>query len=113
MAARVVWSRPANADLADIARWTVRHFGSAQARRYGAAIAATLHGLDRALHIAGARLRPELGDNIWTIPVGLGRSRHVLASSFDLASSPINVTVLRVLHDSMDLARHLKAERPT
>ncbi len=107
MTARVVRTRRADRDIAEIADWTVERFGSAQARRYASAIASTLHALHRAPQVVGIRCRPDLGTNIWTVPVARIRSRHISVFAWNPAEQPGTVTVLRILHDAMDLPLHI------
>lgn len=112
MPALVVRTKRAERDLAEIAVWTVERFGVDQARRYGAAIEATLHGLRRAPDVLGARLRPELGTDLWSVPVlaGRARSRHIVIFTWSASERPVRVLVLRILHASMDFVRHLPPE---
>jgi plasmid stabilization system protein ParE len=112
MPALVVRTRRAERDLAEIAEWTVRRFGVAQARRYGVAIEATLHGLRQAPDVLGARLRPELGADLWSVPVlaGRARSRHIVLFTWSSSERPVRVQVLRILRASMDPALHLQPE---
>jgi toxin ParE1/3/4 len=112
MPALVIRTKRAERDLAEIAEWTVQRFGVDQARRYGTAIEATLHGLRRAPDVLGARLRPELGPDIWSVPVlaGRARSRHVVVFTWNPYERPVRVQVLRILHATMDFTRHLPPE---
>ena len=112
MAALVVRTKRAERDLAEIAAWTVEGFGVDQARRYGKAIEATLHGLRRAPDVLGARLRPELGADLWSVPVlaGRARSRHIVLFTWSPSERPVRVRVLRILHAYMDFVRHLPPE---
>lgn len=107
MTARVFRTRRAERDIAEIADWTVQRFGVAQARRYAGAIEATLMALHRAPQVVGIRCRPDLGTNIWTVPVGKPRSRHLVVFILSRGAQPATVTVLRILHEAMDLARHI------
>lgn len=112
MPALVARTRLADRDLAEIAAWTVDRFGPTQARRYGAAIDATLHALRHVPDVLGARLRPELGANVSSVPVvaGRARSRHIIIFTWDQSERPLRVQVLRILHAAMDFSRHLQPE---
>jgi plasmid stabilization system protein ParE len=112
--ARVVQTREAAADLVGIARWTIRTFGPDQGRRYVAAIEATILALARMPDIIGARRRPDLGAGIWSIRAGHGRarSRHFLVFAYGPGDRRAIVTIIRILHDSMDPARHLPGDDP-
>lgn len=107
MPARVIRTRRAENDIAEIADWTVRRFGIAQARRYAGAIEATLHALRGAPQVVGIRCRPDLGPNIWTVPISQVRNRHIVVFSWRAGEQPGTVTVLRILHTAMDLPLHL------
>jgi len=64
---RVVLSARAEADLEAIFRHSLRRWGERQARRYAELIA---RRLDLLTKVSGAgRARPELGDNVRSIPV--------------------------------------------
>lgn len=101
---RVRVAAPARADLRAVIAWTRREFGPVQARRYRMAVEAALASLgERGPMLAGSRpahpSRPELRRFRLS-----GRGRHALIYREAPART---VIVLRVLHDAMDLARHM------
>jgi toxin ParE1/3/4 len=93
---KLAWSVLARAELAEIRRYSVERWGRDVAVRY-------LEDLRDAARSAAAHpetLRPLRG------PYRLRRARsHVLILHVDSAAD--RLTVARVLHVSMDLARHL------
>lgn len=92
-------------DLKEIIRWAARHFGAAQARRYRATIFSALRELESGPNIPGSRARDEILPGVRTLHVARHgqRGRHFLIYR---ASEP-DIRILRILHDEMDLARHL------
>ena len=102
-------SASAEADYREILRWTLTHFGRAQALIYADTLAAALKDLSAGPMIPGAKKRSEIGPGILTLHVARNgrKGRHFVmfrASDSD-AEKPIDV--LRLLHDAMDLRRHL------
>lgn len=102
-------SAAAEADFRQILRWTVDNFGSAQARAYADTLSSALKALCAGPSIIGVKERPEIGTNIWTLHVARNgrQGRHFIM--FRVAAAPGSkvIDVLRLLHDSMDLERHL------
>ena len=100
----------AEADVRGIFLWTVEHFGVDQARRYRATLFAALRDLDDGPETTGVRDRAELGRNLKSLHVARHgrRGRHVILFT---TGTEDRIQILRILHDSMDLARHLPAER--
>jgi toxin ParE1/3/4 len=105
---RVRLGRQAEQDYVEILRWSTKTFGEAQARTYAQTISLAIKALKDGPEILGSKVRDEIEPSIRTLHVArLGRKgRHfvVFRSSGDRA-----IDVLRVLHDSMDLPRHLPA----
>jgi toxin ParE1/3/4 len=98
-------SNAAEADYDEILRWTVGQFGAAQAASYADLLAATLARLEGGPGILGARRRSEIGAGLRTLHVGR-RGRHIIL--FRVGSeADRTIDVLRILHDAMDLARHV------
>jgi len=100
-------------DIASILRWSKTNFGEQARRRYAALIAAGIRDVAKDPYGAGARPRPELGDGVY--------SWHLRQSRTHVAGDPVHdprhfliyrvddgrVVIGRVLHDSMDLERHV------
>jgi len=101
-------AQQAEQDYAGIVRWTAQHFGELQAQRYADTLASALEALTEGPDLPGIKKRDEIAPGILTLHVARhGRKgRHFVV----LRAAPSNVMdVLRILHDSMDLARHVRA----
>ena len=102
-------STAAEADYRQILRWTAENFGLPQSRIYAVTLSSTLKALSAGPAIIGVKVRGEIGTNIRTLHVARNgrKGRHFVmfrASSFQGQNV---IDVLRLLHDSMDLERHL------
>ena len=99
----------AEADYLQILRWTVENFGSAQARFYAETLASALKMLAVGPDILGVKERPEIGSNIRTLHVARNgrKGRHFIMFRVESVDGKNQIDVLRLLHDSMDLERHL------
>lgn len=92
---------PALTDIEDIATYTVRQWGEAQARTYLAQIDRTIHAIAD---------QPELGTPRYGVPAAIkGRKAgsHVV---FYRLEGRATLYILRILHESMDHGRHLDAD---
>ncbi len=100
-------SAAVNADYIQILRWTERHFGKDQARIYARTLGAALLDLRDGPRIIGSHLCTDLADNIYTLHVARKgfTGRHFVV--FRANDESRQIDVLRILHDSMDLMRHL------
>jgi toxin ParE1/3/4 len=96
----------ADRDLASIIDWTMRTFGASQARRYNETIMRAAAVLANGPAVPGSRRREGVRPGIRTLHVARsGRAgRHLLV--YRKAGDNL-ITVLRILHDAMDLAWHL------
>ncbi len=92
---RYDFTRRALADLRDIARYTRRTWGQKQARLYREEFKLCVHKL--ALSPGIGRERADVGRSVRSFPI----ARHV---AFYLESEG-GITVLRLLHPTMDVAR--------
>lgn len=97
----------AEADLANILRWTKDQFGEAQALNYSKTLSSALEVLaEGGPATLGARARDEIAKGLFTLHVARqGRKgRHFVL--FRVGGGAQVLDVLRVLHDAMDLPRH-------
>ncbi len=106
---RVRLTSAAERDILGIVLWTAEHFGAEQARRYRATIFTALRDLDDGPDATGTRDRAELGRNLRSLHVARRgrRGRHVILFT---AVDGERIEIVRILHDSMDLARHLPGD---
>jgi toxin ParE1/3/4 len=104
----------AEADLLGILRWTEASFGARQAARYAATIVVALTALRAGPQTVGARARDEVGESVFTLHVAPNRrkGRHVLVWRAVVRDGRQVVEVARILHDRMDLSRHIADEEP-
>jgi toxin ParE1/3/4 len=102
-------TRAAEADFQDILIWTVEHFGARQARVYAMTLMRAISALTSGPSVAGARTREDLGSDVATLHVARARrkGRHLIVFRVRTNRDEHVVEVLRVLHDTMDLPRHL------
>jgi toxin ParE1/3/4 len=107
---RVRLTTAAETDFRDILQWTAEHFGEAQARAYAETLSMALAALAAGPTAIGAKPRNDIAKGMFSFHVTrTGRKgRHFVifrvAGEQDAA-----IEVLRLLHDSMDLPRHLLA----
>ena len=97
------------ADFEEILRWTVDQFGEAQARIYAGTVSAALTDLAAGPTVIGAKKRDDILKGIFTLHVARkGRKgRHFVMYRVGKAPDSDVIEVLRLLHDAMDLQRHL------
>jgi len=106
-----VWTvrlgQQAEQDFIDILRWTVKEFGGEQANTYAETIALAIEALAGGPEIVGARAREDIRPGVRILHVARhGRAgRHFVV----FRSAGTAIDVLRLLHERMDLARHLHA----
>ena len=105
----------AGQDYQAILRWTVENFGRAQARTYAKTLNSALQDMAQGPDVIGARLREDIGPDIHTLHVARhGRKgRHFVVFRISPSPDASIIEVLRLLHDSMDLPRHLPAANET
>ena len=108
-------SESAQGDVINILAWTHEQFGEAARVRYESLIVAALRDVAAQPDRPGSLARPELGVGVrsWHLRLSrdhvrpavgvVRRPRHFLVYRFE----PDLILVGRVLHDAMELARHL------
>ena len=102
-------SAAAEADIQAILVWTLEQFGEAQAEVYADTISAALAALATGPDVFGTKTRGEIAPGLFTLPVArLGhKGRHFIMFRIGQDKNRKAIEVLRVLHDAMDLARHV------
>jgi toxin ParE1/3/4 len=105
---RVRLAEQAELDLLGITLWTVENFGAQQVQVYAQTLSLAIEALHDGPEILGATVRDDLGLGVRTLHVARqGRKgRHFVVFR---AVPEQTIEVLRLLHDSMDLPRHLPA----
>jgi toxin ParE1/3/4 len=96
----------AEADFEEILRWTVDRFGEAQARIYAKTILASLNDLAAGPNVVGAKKRDDILKGVFTFHVAR-KGRHLVMFRVGRAPEHEVIEILRLLHDAMDLQRHL------
>jgi len=108
----------AQADIVSILAWSHHQFGEEARRRYEALIATAIRDAATRSDEVGHTDRPELGDGVFSWHLAQSRThspggtvhrpRHLLICRRDGDV----LVVGRVLHDAMELRRHLDPRRP-
>ena len=99
----------AEADFQNILRWTAARFGQAQARVYARTLSAAIEALVEGPSVVGAKARDEIARGLFTLHVAGGgrRGRHLVMFRIGLDQNRDIIEVLRVVHDAMELPRHV------
>ena len=94
-------------DYREILLWTRQHFGERQAVAYADILDDALAELSDGPALAGTKMREDLGRGLFLLHIARNkrRGRHFIA--FQVQGTSRTISVLRILHDSMDLKRHL------
>jgi toxin ParE1/3/4 len=101
---KIVLSRLAENDLANIAAWTAETYGQRQSEIYIDALLDTIDELSAGEPIH-SKARDEIATGLRTLHMTKRgrRGRHLLVYK---AADDI-LTIVRILHDSMEVSRHL------
>lgn len=99
----------AESDINQIVEWTAERYGDAQARAYADALSAAVDAHEDGPTVPGARQRHDLGADLYALHVGREghKGRHFVVFRIGRDQGDDVIAVLRVLHDAMDLTRHL------
>ncbi len=102
-------TKTAESDYQSIIVWTLREFGDLQARSYADTLSAALVALTAGPTTVGAKERSKIGKGVFTLHVARGghKGRHFVLFRVGLGKHQRHIEVLRVLHDAMDLTRHV------
>ena len=105
---RVRLAEQAEQDLLGITLWTVQNFGVQQAEVYAETLSLAVQSLHNGPETVGATAREDIGPGIRTLHVARqGRKGRHFVVFREAAEQTIDV--LRLLHERMDLARHLSS----
>jgi toxin ParE1/3/4 len=105
----------AEVDFQGILRWTLEQFGEVQAQVYADTLSSALESLAAGPKVIGAKARNDIAKGLFTLHVARhGRKgRHFIMFRIGRDKDRKVIEVLRILHDAMDLARHLPvADKP-
>ena len=100
----------AERDFQGILAWTAEQFGEHQVGVYAGTIIASLEALASGPDAARAKPRSEILPDLYSLHIARGgrKGRHLVL--FRVDRTRMIVDVLRLLHDSMDIARHLPTD---
>ena len=106
---RVRLSQAAEDDFLAIVAWTATHFGNVQAQKYAEVLTLAITALHKGPDVIGAKTLDDIGQGLKSLHVArMGRKgSHFVVFR---ATTENIIDVLRVLHESMDMARHLPSE---
>ena len=96
----------AEQDLFNIILWTAENLGTKQAEYYAETISLAIEALHDGPEILGSKVLDEIGMGIRTFHVAREGRKGPHFLVFSVSEEHI-INVLRLLHDSMDLAIHL------
>jgi toxin ParE1/3/4 len=102
-------TKTAESDYQSVIVWTLREFGDLQARIYADTLSAALVALTAGPTTVGAKERSEIGKGVFTLRVARGghKGRHFVLFRVGQGKHQRHIEVLRLLHDAMDLTRHI------
>jgi toxin ParE1/3/4 len=111
---RVRLTAAAQTDFQSILRWTTARFGPVKARAYADTLSAALGALTAGPTIAGSRKRDDIANGLFTLHVARNgrKGRHFILFRIGGDDGKQWIEVLRLLHDAMDLQRHLPPSAP-
>lgn len=116
--ARYRLTHAAQADIVSVLAWSHNQFGEEARKRYEALITTAIRDAATRSDDVGRMVRPELGDAVFSWHLAQSRTRslggrvhrprHLLICRRDGDV----LVVGRVLHDAMELRRHLDPQQP-
>ena len=106
---RIRLASTAEEGFRNILRWTEEQFGESQARACADTLTQAIQALSFGPNVAGSRARNDIADGLMALHVARrGRKgRHLVLYRVGSPSNPPVIDVLRLLHDAMDLPRHI------
>ena len=103
---RVRLGSAAEVDFANILKWTTENFGARQARLYRDTLVRAIGELAKGPEVAGSKSREEIAPGVRTLHIARGgrRGSHFLMCRMGPETT---IEIVRILHDRMDLQRHI------
>lgn len=100
----------AEVDFENILRWTAGQFGAHQARTYARTLTLAIEALHQGPDVLGATFRDDVAPGVRVLHVARSgrKGRHFIVFRVQEAGDSAAIEVLRILHDAMDLPRHLE-----
>lgn len=105
---RIRLGEAAERDFAAIVQWKAEAFGTRQAQVYRETLLAALAALGAGPDVTGSTARDEVLHGLRTLHVARP-GRHFVVYR---AAATDTIEVIRILHDAMDLTRHIQPEDP-
>jgi toxin ParE1/3/4 len=99
----------AEADFEQIVRWTTGQFGARQAQTYARTLSLAIEALSQGPAVPGAIPRDDIAPGLRSLHVARSgrKGRHIVFFRARASDEPAAIEVLRILHEAMDLPRHL------
>lgn len=104
---QVQLSALAKQDYRQILRWSAEKFGATQAKSYANTLSSALQDLSAGPDIIGVKDRSDISPGIKILHVARKGHKGSHIVLFRIANTKHAIVVLRLLHERMDLARHL------
>jgi toxin ParE1/3/4 len=98
-------------DFEHILDWTIEHFGESQALAYSETLSLAIESLIDGPSVAGAKQRDEILKGLYSLHVARRGRKGSHFVMFRVAATDDAIEVLRLLHDAMDLPRHLASDK--
>lgn len=107
---RIRLSTAADKDFVDILQWTEERFGPMQAETYRTTLIDALTAIATRPDLAGSWTRDDILPGLRSLHVARNgaRGRHLIL--YRVAELPDVIDIIRILHDAMDLPRHLPGD---
>jgi toxin ParE1/3/4 len=103
----ILLAASAEADLRSIIRWTAGKFGIVQARPYSVTLNEAISALAEGPTVTGARARYDIAKGLHSLHVARNGHNGSHSVLFRVNTRRNRIEILRVLHDAMDIVRHL------
>ncbi|MBN2232710.1 MAG: type II toxin-antitoxin system RelE/ParE family toxin [Deltaproteobacteria bacterium] len=100
-------ARRADQDMADILAWTADRFSPQQTEVYAETLLLSLNALLQGPTVPGAKKRDDIHPDVFVLPVARQGRRGWYFIVFRPDEVNRGIDVLRILHDSMDMRRHV------